>query len=110
MPGTSDPNIWSVITSIIVVTVSGLLAVARRLTDGNQKFGWPWFLAQMGGSLLAGFIMYDTYPLLVREGFLPVYATQIIMLSLAAHYGGKVFTMSENFFKNKFPFLFKEGN
>ena len=107
MPGTSDPNVWSVITAILVTLISGLLAIAHRLTDGQQKFSWLWFLTQMGGAVLAGYLMWDLYPLVKEQ--LPVWCTQPIMISLSAHYGGKFFSLAEFFFKKRYNLPLEGG-
>lgn len=91
MPWKSDPEVMSAAVSIIVAIVSGLVAMATRLNAG-QKFSWLWFFTQLGGALLAGYLMWDAYPHLT---FLPAWCTQPVMVSVAAHYGGKIFTIAE---------------
>lgn len=99
MPGMSDPNIWSALAAVFITVISGLLAVAHRLVAG-QKFSWIWFFAQMGGAVLAGYLMWDLYPAI--KDALPVWCTQPIMISLSAHYGGKFFSLAEKLFSRKF--------
>ena len=99
MPWKSDPEIWSVVVSVIVAIISGLIAIANRLAAG-QKFSWLWFLTQLGGALLAGYLMWDVYP--VIKDSLPQWCTKPIMVSIAAHYGGKIFNVAELLINRRF--------
>jgi hypothetical protein len=96
---TGDPNVWSALASLVIVVVSGLLAVGHRLAAG-QKFSWTWFFVQMGGAVLAGYLMWDLYPVIHES--LPLWCTQPIMISLAAHYGGKFFSLAERLLSRKY--------
>ena len=91
MPWKSDPDVISAIVAALVTLISGLIAIASRLGAG-QKFSWLWFGAQLGGAMLAGYLMWDVYPYLT---FLPAWCTKPLMMSIAAHYGGKIFPLAE---------------
>lgn len=99
MPVSTDPNVWSALTALIIIIISGLLAVGQRLSAG-QKFSWLWFFVQMGGSVLAGYLMWDLYGQ-IKEN-LPVWCTQPIMVSLSAHYGGKFFSLAERVLSKRY--------
>ena len=99
MPWSSDPNVWSALGAVIIATISGLIAIANRLASG-QKFSWLWFFTQLGGALLAGYLMWDLYPHI--QDALPVWCTQPIMISLAAHYGGKLFSLAEKILTKRY--------
>lgn len=91
MPWKSDPEAMSALVAFLVATVSGLVAIATRVGAG-QKFSWLWFVSQLGGALLAGYLAWDVYP---HMTFLPAWCTQPLVVSIAAHYGGKIFSIAE---------------
>lgn len=98
MPWRTDPDLWGAIGVFLLSAVSGLIAIANRLAAG-QKFSWIWFSSQLAGALLAGYLVADAYPLIQAE--LPSWCTQPITVSLAAYFGGKLFSIAEKFFKTR---------
>lgn len=98
MPWTIDPDVWSALSAILLATISGLIAIANRLA-GGQPFSWIWFFSQLGGAVLAGYLMWDAYPY-VKE-FVPAWCTQPILVSITAHYGGKCFSIAEKIFTRR---------
>lgn len=99
MPWKEHPDLWGIIGAVILSLVSGAIAVANRITGGHP-FSLVWFASQIGGSVLAGYLMYDMYPQV--EESLPAWATLPICVSVAAHYGGKVFSLAEKMFIKRF--------
>lgn len=99
MPWKSNPDIWGVIGALVIAAVSGLIAVANRLA-GGQPFSWLWFITQLAGALLAGYLMWDLYPYI--KDSLYDWCTQPIMISIAAHYGGKFFSLAEYVLSRRF--------
>jgi hypothetical protein len=92
MPWKQDPNIWGVVGAILISLVSGFLSVASALVGGH-KFSFLWLAAQLTGACLAGWLVWDMFPAV--EPDLPAWITQPIATSLAAHYGGKCFSILE---------------
>lgn len=98
MPWSSDPDFWGALGALILAMLSGLIAIANRLAEG-QKFSWVWLFAQLSGAILVGYLMWDVYPVLKPD--LPAWITQPIAVSVAAHYGGKAFSLAEKMFTRK---------
>lgn len=99
MPWKEHPDLWGFIGAIIISLISGFIAVANRITGGHA-FSLMWFVAQISGSVLAGYLMWDMYP--VVKDSLPAWATMPVMVSVSAHYGGKVFSLAEKIFLKRF--------
>lgn len=92
MPWKHDPAVSGAIFAVILSLLSGFLSVASALAKG-QKFSLLWLSAQLTGAVLAGWLVWDMYPL-IADG-VPVWFTQPIATSIAAHYGGKLFSIVE---------------
>lgn len=99
MPWKNQPDLWGFLGALFISALSGAIAVANRLAGGHP-FSLIWFCAQLGGSLLAGYLMWDMYPLVVDT--LPAWATMPICVSVAAHFGGKAFSLMEKVFIKRF--------
>jgi hypothetical protein len=92
MPWKQDPALSGTIFAVVLSLLSGFLSVASALAKG-QKFSLLWLSAQLTGAVLAGWLVWDMYPL-IADG-VPVWFTQPIATSIAAHYGGKLFSIVE---------------
>lgn len=92
MPWKHDPNIWGTIGAVIISLLSGFISVANALA-GGQKFSILWAAAQLTAAVLAGWLVWDMYPQV--EDAVPGWVTQPIATALAAHYGGKMFSLVE---------------
>lgn len=98
MPWSSDPNLWSALGALLIATVSGLIAIGNRLA-GGYKFSWVWFFAQLSSAVLVGYLVWDAYPYL--KDSLPAWVTQPLLVSVSAHYGGKIFSLAEKLFMRR---------
>ena len=92
MPWKQDPTITGAIFAVILSLLSGFLSVAGALAKG-QKFSILWLSAQLTGAVLAGWLVWDMFPVITDD--VPVWFTQPIATSIAAHYGGKLFSIVE---------------
>lgn len=101
MPWKDSPDLWGFIGALFISLLSGAVAVANRIAGGHP-FSLVWFCAQLGGSLLAGYLMWDVYPAVAASESWPAWATMPICVSVAAHFGGKCFSLAEKVFINKF--------
>lgn len=100
MPWKNDPDLWGMFGALLIALMSGFIAVVNQLT-GGQKFSFMWLAAQAVGALLAGYLMWDAYPLLALESWWPKYLTQPFAIALAGHYGGKIFSLAEKLFNRR---------
>lgn len=95
MPWSTGPDFWSAISMLVLATVSGFVSIAQRLLAG-QVFTWLWLTANVFAALLAGYLAWDMYPYL--KASLPDWCTQAMAVSVAAHFGGKLFPLLEKLF------------
>lgn len=92
MPWKQDPASFGAIFAVILSLLSGFLSVASALAKG-QKFSLLWLSAQLTGAVLAGWLVWDMFPVIAAD--VPAWFTQPIATSIAAHYGGKLFSIVE---------------
>lgn len=95
MPWSTGPDFWSALSMLILALVSGLVSIATRLLAG-QMFTWLWFTSQVTSAILAGYLAWDMYPYVADV--IPPWCTQAMIVSVAAHFGGKLFILVEKVF------------
>lgn len=95
MPWKQDPDIWGLLGAVVISLLSGLISIAHRITKGHP-FSILWFAAEIAGAVLAGYLVYDMYPIIKKD--LPEWLTMPVLVSLAAHMGGKLFQVTEKLF------------
>lgn len=94
MPWKEQPDLWGLVGALIISLLSGFIAIANRLA-GGQRFSFLWLTAQVAGAVLAGYLVYDAYPLLAATAWWPAWVTMPISVALAGHFGGKLFALAE---------------
>lgn len=94
MPWKQQPDLWGLVGALVISLLSGFIAIANRLA-GGQKFSLLWLAAQVAGAVLAGYLVYDAYPLLIAQTWWPSWLTMPISVALAGHFGGKAFALAE---------------
>lgn len=99
MPWSTPPDVWGMLGAILIAILSGFISVANRIVKGHP-FSLLWFAVEMLGAILAGYLMWDMYPAIKAE--LPNWATMPILVSLAAHTGGKCFQLLEKVTTKRF--------
>ena len=92
MPCKDDPAITGAILALIISLGTGILSVAQALAGGH-KFSVFWLIAQLLGAIIAGWLVWDMYPVIADT--VPAWLTQPIATSIAAHFGGKLFNIAE---------------
>lgn len=92
MPWKDDPAITGAILALIISLGTGILSVAQALAGGH-KFSVFWLIAQLLGAIIAGWLVWDMYPVIADT--VPAWLTQPIATSIAAHFGGKLFNIAE---------------
>jgi hypothetical protein len=88
MPWRNNPDLWGLVGALIISTISGFISIAQRVVRGH-KVSVLWVISEFLAAILAGYIMFDTYPIL--EPQLPAWATLPMLVALAAHIGGRSF-------------------
>jgi len=92
MPWREDPAVTGAILALFISLGTGILSIAQALA-GGQKFSIFWLIAQLLGAIIAGWLVWDMYPVIADT--VPAWLTQPIATSIAAHFGGKLFNIAE---------------
>lgn len=96
-----EPDVWGLLGAILISLISGFIAIANRLA-GGQRFSIMWLCAQIAGAVLAGYLVYDAYPVLSQQAWWPAWVTWPISIALAGHFGGKIFSLAEKVLSKKY--------
>lgn len=86
------PDIWGLVTALIISTVSGFISIARRILDGAPA-SCLWIISEFLTAILCGYLMYHVYPTI--QSSLPEWFTLPVAIAIAAHIGGRVFQEAE---------------
>ena len=100
------PDFWSLIGAIIVSIISGFVSISRRVLAGQQA-SVLWVTTEFMTAILAGYLMFVTYPAI--ESSAPKWFTLPVAVALSAHLGGRVFQESEHLFLHQFKRLTGES-
>lgn len=88
MPWRNNPDLWGLLGALLISSISSFISIAQRVVRGH-KASALWVISEFLAAILAGYIMFDTYPLL--QDSLPAWATLPMLVALAAHVGGRSF-------------------
>ena len=92
MPWKSDPGLWGVLGALLLSLMSGLVSLASRIARGHP-LNIFWIISELGAAILVGYLAYDLYPDIQES--LPRWVTMPIMVTVSAHFGGKIFQLIE---------------
>lgn len=109
MPWKQQPDLWGLVGALVISLLSGFIAIANRLA-GGQKFSFLWLAAQVVGAMLAGYLVYDAYPVLSVTAWWPDWITMPISVALAGHFGGKLFSLVEKVLNKRYNLPTEEAN
>lgn len=92
MPWKSDPSLLGLIGALVLSLLSGLVSLASRIARGHP-LNIFWIISELGAAILVGYLAYDLYPA-IKDG-LPKWMTMPILVTVSAHFGGKIFQLIE---------------
>lgn len=82
------PDLWGLLAAILISTISGIIAITRRIAQGIRTTIW-WFTSELLAAILAGYLAYDVYQRIHEQ--LPDWCTSTLFIAISAHIGGRVF-------------------
>jgi hypothetical protein len=92
MPYLPAPDLWDLVVTFILSTISGAISIGRRIISGVNST-WLWIVTEYLSAILCGFLMYGAFP--VISPYLPSGITLTVAVAFAAHSGGRIFQESE---------------
>lgn len=104
MPWQNQPDILSLLATLIISVVSGFISISRRILNGHPS-SILWIISEFLTAILCGYLMYQVYPTI--EASLPNWFTMPVAIAIAAHVGGRVFQELENTFIEKYKNFLK---
>ena len=87
------PEVWEILTIIVVSTISGAISISKRILKGYPT-SMLWVITEYATAVLCGYLMYSAYPAVASH--LPEWITPTVAIAVAAHSGGRVFQECEN--------------
>lgn len=98
------PDIWGLITALIISVVSGFISIARRILAGAPA-NILWIISEFLTAILCGYLMYHIYPTI--EHSLPNWFELPLAIAISAHIGGRVFQEAEATILTKYVNIIK---
>jgi hypothetical protein len=93
MPYTQPPELWELITAILISIVSGAIAISQRVLKGH-KWTKLFIFSEFLTAILCGYLMYTAYPTI--HPYLPNWCTLPVSVAFVAHSGGRIFQELES--------------
>ena len=82
------PDLWGLLAAFLISTISGIIAITRRIAQGIRVSIW-WFISELLAAILAGYLAYGVYQNIHEQ--LPDWCTSTLFVAVFAHIGGRVF-------------------
>jgi hypothetical protein len=99
----TTPDIWNLVTALIISMISGIISISRKILRGHPST-FLWVVSEFLTAILCGYLMYHSYPQL--DPSIPDEITRPVATAIAAHIGGRVFQELEAMFLERYiPFL-----
>ncbi len=81
-----DPDAWANVVAVLMVLVSIVASLTRKLIKKRKKADVLWYIAEVSSSILVALIAWEMHPYLT---ILPEWATRGIFAALAVHAGAR---------------------
>lgn len=88
----ASPDLWTVVTVLVVSAVSGAVSITRRIAAGTAVT-LVWVMSEFMAAILCGWLAFDSYH--VAKDFLPDWVTMQVFVAVAAHTGGRLLQSAE---------------
>jgi len=96
-----NSSLTELIIATIIVAISAVVSVSRQILAGKAA-SILWIFTEFMSACLAGFFMFEAYPILSEMKYFPDWVTLPIAVAVAAHSGGRVFQEIEDHLENHF--------
>ena len=90
-----DPKVIEIVTVTIVATITAVTSILRKITNGHAA-SIVWIITEFFTAILAGYFMYEAFPVISETAYWPAWLTMPIAVAIAAHSGGRVFQEIED--------------
>ena len=62
MNDSTQPDVMANVITILLGCVAAIVSIARKIDRSRTQFSWLWLSTEIGSSILAGYICYESYP------------------------------------------------
>ena len=62
MGDSTQPDVLANVITILLGCVAAFVSIGRKIDRSRTKLSWLWLSTEIGSSILAGFIGYESYP------------------------------------------------
>ncbi len=104
------PDFWTILIVFLISSISIVTSIIRRIYQ-KHAVNKLWVVGEYTAGILAGYLVYDAYPIISSMKYFPEFMTMPICVATAAHSGGRFFqTLEVNYRKKLIELLQKSGN
>ena len=64
MADSTQPDVLANVITILLGCVAAFVSIGRKIDRSRTKLSWLWLSTEIGSCILAGFIGYDSYPII----------------------------------------------
>lgn len=98
MPMNQDPESLNVILALLISTVSGVIAIMRKVLSG-QPASCLWIICEWLTAVFFGCLMHLSYPEVAH--LLPDWVTYPVSIAIASHFGGESIKIAKKYISDR---------
>lgn len=100
MPNRIPPDLFTLVTMLLLSAVSGVVSITQRIASGRPATV-IWVISEFLAAILAGYLATETYPYL--HDYLPEFVRMSTFVSICAYSGGSLMRFAETTLYSQLP-------
>ena len=102
MADSTQPGVLANVITILIGCVAAFVSIGRKIDRSRTKFSWLWLSTEIGSCILAGFIGYESYPIIQSVSMLS-WMPKSVFVVLCVYSGSRLVIHLEEKANKAFP-------
>ena len=102
MADSTQPDVMAIVITIVLGCVAAFVSIGRKIDRSRTKFSWLWLSTEIGSCILAGFIGYESYPIIQSVSMLS-WMPKSVFVVLCVYSGSRLVIHLEEKANKAFP-------
>ncbi len=102
MDDSTKPDVLANVITILLGCVAAFVSIGRKIDRSRTKLSWLWLSTEIGSCILAGFIGYESYPIIQSVSMLS-WMPKSVFTILCVYSGSRLVILLEEKANKAFP-------
>ena len=102
MADSTQPDVLANVITILIGCVAAFVSIGRKIDRSRTKLSWLWLSTEIGSCILAGFIGYESYPIIQSVSMLS-WMPKSVFVILCVYSGSRLVILLEERANKAFP-------